>query len=670
VKHLIICREYPPAPSGGIGTYVDHISRLLAESGETVHVIGQMWAGAEEAREERVAGRLIIHRIPFEDWIAPGRKQHPAIRSHEAIGLYESSVPPQSFSWQASLLAEHLIEQEGIDIVEAQEYEAPLYYLQLRRSLGLGPKRQPPCIIHLHSPSEFIAHYDDWDEHHPAHTTAKRLEDDSILWADALLCPSRYLAREVEARYALENGSVQVIPYPLGDPPLIERDPRTWEQGTICYLGRLERRKGILEWIDAAVSVAPEFPTVTFEFIGANVLGTSHMSGEEIVRGRIPEDLRTRFHFHSHQQRALLPNLLAGARMAVVPSRWDNFPNTCMEAMGTGLPVLASSEGGMREMIEDGRTGWIASPAGSEGLAAALRHALGTPASTLADMGRDAAAAIRRICDNGTIVHRQLELRKRLIRQGTAPSMQAPSAPPELQQAAPGHAIDREVRVPEGNGLGAVITCFNDGSCLEDCLATVEQQNTKFGRVVIVDHGSTDEQTLAALDQAQRDGWHVIRRSSGDAASAKNVGLDWMRNSDGCPLAVTFLSGPVRLHPDFTAVCEAAFRRNPRVGLVSCWALDTAREKRLWSRPQPRLPYQWLSNDLVPFAAVRTEALLEAGRFKEGLDPGYDHWDLFDTVMASGWIAVTVPTVLGEAPFEQPARPYMPDPYKPIRKLA
>src|SRR6266545_3132147 len=127
MNHLIICREYPPAPSGGIGTYVVHISRLLAESGETVHVIGQQWEGAEQEIEEKYNGRLILHRIPFEDWTSfTGRKLHPAVDSREAGGLFASNFYPQCFSWQATLLAERLVEQERIDIVEAQDYEAPL----------------------------------------------------------------------------------------------------------------------------------------------------------------------------------------------------------------------------------------------------------------------------------------------------------------------------------------------------------------------------------------------------------------------------------------------------------------------------------------------------------------------------------------------------------------
>src|SRR6266513_2099524 len=208
MKHLIICREYPPAPGGGIGTYVHHISRLLAQSGETVHVIGQLWAGAEKPIEERCNSRLIIHRLPYEDWT--GLLQPRAsrlIRSKVERALFSSGFPPQCFSWQACALAERLVEEEGIDILEAQDYEAPLYYLQLRRALGSGPKHRPPCMVHLHSPTEFIGHHNEWDMTLARWQIAKRLETYSILAADALLCPSRFFARQAEIHYGLAEGS-------------------------------------------------------------------------------------------------------------------------------------------------------------------------------------------------------------------------------------------------------------------------------------------------------------------------------------------------------------------------------------------------------------------------------------------------------------------------------
>lgn len=122
------------------------MSRLLAESGEIVHVISQLWEGAQKTLEEQCDGRLIIHRVPYDSWksILKGRI-NPEVGKGLLRDLYNTGFPAQCFSWQASLLAEKLVAEEGIDLLEAQDYEAPLYYFQLRRALGMGPRRLPPA---------------------------------------------------------------------------------------------------------------------------------------------------------------------------------------------------------------------------------------------------------------------------------------------------------------------------------------------------------------------------------------------------------------------------------------------------------------------------------------------------------------------------------------------
>lgn len=651
MKHIIICREYPPAPTppGGIGTYVLHIARLLAESGETVHVIAQLWAGAARKVEKKCQGRLIIHRVPLADWESfLVRNPIPRIESREVVdSLFQSSFPPQCFSWQASLLAESLVEQEGIDIVEAQDYEAPLYYFQLRRALGLGPKRCPPCFVHLHSPTELIAQHNDWDLASPAVQTAKRLEDYSIAAADALLCPSRYLARQAEAHYGLTAGSVRVIPLPIGNNPVLDRDEDTWEQGTICYVGRLERRKGVIEWIDAAAAIAPEYPAAWFEFIGTNCLGTDHLSGEEFVERLIPADLRTRFLFRGRQQRSALPMFLARARMAAVPSRWENFPNTCIEAMCSGLPVIASPQGGMAEMIEDGRTGWLAAEATSDGLAEALTRALETPAAQIAEMGRQASVDIRRMCDNRKIVESHLDFRSQLVDQGARRSLHLPVNLPWVKRPLSGEAAHRTPQNGPHEGFAIVVTCFNAGHLLDVCLRSIERQTHKAAAVVIVDDGSTEERTLKFLNQAHWEGWQVIRRQPGGLISAKDAGIEAVVRSGLNPMGFVFLSAEDRLRPGFVATCESVLQRHPEVGLVSCWVQGPEADGQIWAKPCPSFPYQWVSNEVAPFSAVRTEALREAGNFRSEMGQGYEEWDLFNAVMAAGWAAVTVPEILG-----------------------
>ena len=223
MRHLIISREYPPAAyaPGGIGTYAANIARLMAERGEIVHVIAQRWPGAPKAREAFSDGRLIVHRIGDND--LPGNA-HPASRARlqrELDGLKATDFPNQWFAWHAAFLAEHLIGQEGIDVIEGQEWEAPLYYLLLRRALGMAPRHSPPCIVHLHSATAFTRHYNGALVTPKSYMLMKRMEDFCIRSADALLCPSRYYAAHCIDHFGLPQDSINVIPLPVRlHPPL------------------------------------------------------------------------------------------------------------------------------------------------------------------------------------------------------------------------------------------------------------------------------------------------------------------------------------------------------------------------------------------------------------------------------------------------------------------
>jgi glycosyltransferase involved in cell wall biosynthesis len=413
VRHLLISREYPPASyaPGGIGTYAANIARLLADAGDTVHVIGERWQGAPREREELASGRLIVHRVALDD---PGM-QDGFLGSH--------TFPAQRFAWHAALLAESLVASEGIDVVEGQDWEAPLYYFLGRRARGLGPARRPPCIVHLHTPTEFIFLLNGWTPRRPEQLATIRMEEYCMLAADALICPSHHFAKVTGDRYAFATDAISVIPYPLGECSRIERRDDVWEDSRMLYVGRLEVRKGLLEFVEAAVEVAHVHSSVSFDFVGEDSWLRGRLSVRQHMESRIPDALRHRFRFHGLQPRSRLGGFYQQARTAVVPSRGENYPNACIEAMCSGLPVVASPNGGMVEMIDDGATGWIAPTQSAAGLAAALRCALETPAARCAAMGDAAATAIRERCDNAAIVRRQLELRQRLVDEGATRSV-------------------------------------------------------------------------------------------------------------------------------------------------------------------------------------------------------------------------------------------------------
>ena len=67
-----------------------------------------------------------------------------------------------------------------------------------------------------------------------------------------------------------------------------------------------------------------------------------------------------------------LPTLLEEADLFVHPSRTEGLGTAVLEAMGAGLPVLASRVGGLPELVDDGVTGWLVAPEQPEQLAEAL----------------------------------------------------------------------------------------------------------------------------------------------------------------------------------------------------------------------------------------------------------------------------------------------------------
>lgn len=630
---------------------------MLAECGEVVHVVSQLWYGATREMEQLCGGRLVVHRVPLDEPVPTRWQAKQADVAASILNAFRrSETPAETFGWQASLLAEVLVEREAIDVVEAQDFEAPLYYFQLRRALGLGPARRPPCFVHLHSPTEYIFRHNEWDIGRPDYLPQRRLEEYSIAAADALLSPSRHLAQQIETQFGLRAGSVHVVPYPMGEFPYLERTAQIWAEGTVCYVGRLELRKGVVEYVDAAIDVARRHPALRFDFVGSDtpISGGDGATVGEYLRARIPPELRASFRFYGAQSRARLSRLLAAACIAVVPSRWENFPNACIEMMSSGLPVVAPRVGGMAEMLDDGQTGWLAASVRSEDLRVALQRALATPPAEREAMGRAAAATVRRLCDNATIVDRQLSFRRSLVVTGPERSLRVSPVLP----GAGGHT-NRSLRPPTSElneheagtdraGLGLVVIAVDGSASLDDCVAAVTRQTQPPVAVVLVVDEARSEVMRAAARRARMAGWQVIDDPSASVTAARNVGTRTLLGGRGAPLGIAFIDASCRLEPTFVEACETTLRSCPEVGIVSSWTRLNAEMGTTLIRPCPAFPYQWLRNDAATCSALRTTALLRAGLLCPELDGKLASWDLVNTVMAAGWAAITYPAVLAD----------------------
>ncbi len=104
-----------------------------------------------------------------------------------------------------------------------------------------------------------------------------------------------------------------------------------------------------------------------------------------------------------------VPAILAAADMFVLPSHFEGLPMSIIEAMLTGLPVVATAIRGPREQVVEGETGLLVPPQQSAPLAVALRR-LTDDAALRARMGEAGRARAVALYDEASVVARTLDL--------------------------------------------------------------------------------------------------------------------------------------------------------------------------------------------------------------------------------------------------------------------
>jgi glycosyltransferase involved in cell wall biosynthesis len=187
--------------------------------------------------------------------------------------------------------------------------------------------------------------------------------------ADIVVAVSRAVARQVV------DGPARVIYAGVAVPPVDPPAPRRREAGELVLgtAGRIVELKGLADLLQAAAALRSEFPGLRLEIAGS---GPQRADLERTI-ARLGLGDRVAFLGWVRD----LPPTLAGWDAFVLPSLEEGFPIAALDAMAAGLPVVATAVGGVPELIEDGRTGWLVTPGDAEALAARLRLVLSDPAS-------------------------------------------------------------------------------------------------------------------------------------------------------------------------------------------------------------------------------------------------------------------------------------------------
>jgi glycosyltransferase involved in cell wall biosynthesis len=138
-----------------------------------------------------------------------------------------------------------------------------------------------------------------------------------------------------------------------------------------CNVGRLEHDKGQKDIIQAFSSLAPDAADAWLVIIGAGTLDDELRAQAAVSAGS------SRILFTG--RRSDVPKVLGAVNAFVHPSIKDACPLAILEAMGSGLPVVAYADGGAIEMLGDASTGYLVPTGDIKGLGDAMRDLYENP---------------------------------------------------------------------------------------------------------------------------------------------------------------------------------------------------------------------------------------------------------------------------------------------------
>ncbi|AWN44256.1 glycosyltransferase family 4 protein [Methylobacterium durans] len=190
--------------------------------------------------------------------------------------------------------------------------------------------------------------------------------------ANALLIGGRSFVAEVCERLGTDPGRFTIVPgavdtarftQPHADGlPELHAGPVR-----LLYHGRVDRRKGVLDFVDALGRLRDRgMPfAATISGIGPDVEAAQARAAER----DLPEE---RLRFTGYADYATVPDLYRQADVFVSPTYAEGFSNTILEAMAAGLAVVSTHSVGVSDCLRDGENGLLTEP----GDVAALTDAL------------------------------------------------------------------------------------------------------------------------------------------------------------------------------------------------------------------------------------------------------------------------------------------------------
>ena len=333
MRILLLSKEYPPHIYGGAGVHVAHLSRELTQLDGGRHNIDILCFGEQRVHDANLTVQGIQLGADF-----PYRNSHhkklidPLLRNILMTGSFPDTDIVHCHTWY-SHLAGCLI--KGICNV--------------------------PLVITAHS----LEPQRPWKEEQlgSAYNVSCWLEKTALANADGIIAVSKAIKTSIKKLYGIPDEKIHTIPNgidmsvykPVYSPEILDSYGINPSEPFILFVGRITKQKGIFHLLNAIKYLKNGIQTVLI----ATDPDTVEI-GEELSRS--VDEIRSAKRHKIIWINKFVPEnhlviIYSHASVFVCPSIYEPFGIINLEAMACETPVVASSIGGIREIVTNGQTG-------------------------------------------------------------------------------------------------------------------------------------------------------------------------------------------------------------------------------------------------------------------------------------------------------------------------
>ncbi|HEX6417847.1 MAG TPA: glycosyltransferase [Acidimicrobiales bacterium] len=347
--------------SGGMNVYVRELVSALAQAGVTGDVFTRRWADDLPDVVDVEPGVRVVH-VPAGP-----------------VDLRKESLPEVVDEFADGVL-EHLVTREdleGVDALHANYWLSGVAGHRLKHELDL------PLVSTFHTLARVKATTGD-----PEPQRRIAAETEVIACSDAILANSPAEAAQLQRLYGADPTRIEIVPpgvihaffspgHRAGARAAVPQiGPH--DGSVLLFVGRIQPLKGL----DVAVRALAELedPTAVLVVVGGASGPDGHRELERIEKLAAALGVRERVRFAAPQPHHMLSTFYRAADVVLVPSRSESFGLVALEAAACGTPVVAAAVGGLRTLVEHGRTGFLVDGRDPTVYAAYAEQVLANPA--------------------------------------------------------------------------------------------------------------------------------------------------------------------------------------------------------------------------------------------------------------------------------------------------